>query len=330
MLEQLKIHGYRGFSSFALDGLAQVNVILGKNDAGKTSLIEAVEMLVAAREDPLFYTRSLVRRGEILADPRHEKSRLDVTGLFYGRRSEEGARFEISAGREAVSCEVVMANLAPDNTHEEEQSQLALRFSLATRTFDLGLPAYRKNGLVVLPSVLFLDSSKIRQSNLARLWSDILLSPEEERVVDVLRIIEPKIDRIAFTSEGAFLKIKGEKARVSMGSLGDGIQRMLQLALCLANSKSHVLLIDEIETGLHYSAMRGMWKIVLEASERLGVQIFASTHSLDALLALTAVLSEGNFSSSVAGFRIEKNKSEAIRLSSSELVVAMKHEMEIR
>ena len=52
--------------------------------------------------------------------------------------------------------------------------------------------------------------------------------------------------------------------------------RMLGLALALANAKGGVLLVDEIDTGLHYSIMGDMWRMVGKLAATLDVQVFAT------------------------------------------------------
>ena len=47
MLQTLKLGGYRRFESFELTHLRPVNLLVGMNGCGKTSILEAVELLVS-------------------------------------------------------------------------------------------------------------------------------------------------------------------------------------------------------------------------------------------------------------------------------------------
>ena len=73
---------------------------------------------------------------------------------------------------------------------------------------------------------------------------------------------------------GVVLKLHGVPYRVPIGSAGDGMWRMLGLALALSNAKGGVLLVDEIDTGLHYSVMENMWRMISERAVVLDVQVF--------------------------------------------------------
>lgn len=56
---------------------------------------------------------------------------------------------------------------------------------------------------------------------------------------------------------------------------------MLGLALAIVNARNGFLLVDEIDTGLHFSAMYDMWKLIWKTAKRLNVQVFATTHNSD-------------------------------------------------
>jgi AAA15 family ATPase/GTPase len=65
--------------------------------------------------------------------------------------------------------------------------------------------------------------------------------------------------------------------------MGDGMVRLFNLALALVNSKGGILLVDEIENGLHYSIHEKLWELVFKTARDLDVQVFATTHSWDCI-----------------------------------------------
>lgn len=70
---------------------------------------------------------------------------------------------------------------------------------------------------------------------------------------------------------------------ISLNSMGDGMLRILQLALKVYPAKDGFLLIDEFENGLHYSIQEKVWDWLFELSEQLNIQVFATTHSWDSV-----------------------------------------------
>ena len=74
--------------------------------------------------------------------------------------------------------------------------------------------------------------------------------------------------------------------------MGDGVRRVLSIVLAIANASGGVVLIDEIENGLHYSAQKHLWQAVAAAARRLDVQIFATTHSWELIRSAHEAFSE--------------------------------------
>lgn len=130
---------------------------------------------------------------------------------------------------------------------------------------------------------------------LGQLWDEIVLTPEETNIAAALRIIDPRIERIAFVGENrresrrAFIKLAEPDRRLPLGTVGEGVGRLLSLVLHLLSSKGGYLLVDEIDTGLHHTAIASMWKLVIETAKRLDIQVFATTHSWDCVEALASV-----------------------------------------
>ena len=124
------------------------------------------------------------------------------------------------------------------------------------------------------------------------LWDAVSLSDAAEEVPALLRSLSPEIERLAFRpiSDGSprrvpHVRIKGTPSPVPLRSLGDGVNRVLEIALCLVSAEKGLLLIDEFENGLHYSIQPQIWKFVFDFAKKLNVQVFATTHSFDCIQA---------------------------------------------
>jgi hypothetical protein len=184
--------------------------------------------------------------------------------------------------------------------------------------------------------VQFLGTEAVSALRLGQFWDSVVLTPEEEGVVTAIRIVEPDIERIAFVGEGRssrsiFLKPRGTDQRLPVGSAGDGLKRLLALALHLFSAKGGYLLVDEIDTGLHHSVMVDMWKLVIETARRLGVQVLATTHSLDCVRALAWVQEKNpQIASEVTLHRVERGLPSTVRYTMDELAIAAEHHLEVR
>lgn len=125
----------------------------------------------------------------------------------------------------------------------------------------------------------FISTSGLAVSDVITMFERIVLTPNEDLVVEALRAVDPSIERIATVSEdhrsrwvgkgGIVVKRERVDTRVPIGSLGDGMWRMLGMAIGLAMSKGGILLVDEIDTGLHHSILSKMWQLVFRASQEV-------------------------------------------------------------
>jgi len=301
--------------------------------------------------------RSPRRRGEHATEPEEDRTirvELDVRHLFQGHKLVEGASFELlgRAGDDEtlVRCDVVrnesQLELLSDRLELEVELALLMRGPEnpegATVPISSGgsvtANALRKlHDPPVGSPVVFLGTEGADAFSLQQMWDRIVLTSEEDKVTDVMKIIEPTIERLAFASREirssvvAFVKLANENQRVPLGSLGDGTRRILALALYLARAAGGVLLVDEIDTGLHYTTLESMWRIVVETARRLDVQIFATSHSGDCVRALAWLQSdEPELASEVSVHRVETGSNTAVPYSAAEIQTAARHHIEVR
>ena len=115
---------------------------------------------------------------------------------------------------------------------------------------------------------------------------------------------------------------------VPIGSMGDGAWRILGLALSIANAGGGVLLVDEIDTGLHFTVMEDMWRMISERAAALSVQVFATTHSRDCYESLAAVVESE--AGDVTIQRIDRTRGEAVSFSNQAVVAAAERNIEVR
>ena len=106
---------------------------------------------------------------------------------------------------------------------------------------------------------------------------------------------------------------------------------MLGLALALAAAKGGVLLIDEIDTGLHYTVMEKMWQLVLETATRLDVQVFATSHSRDCYESLAAIAApNASEDRRITIQRIDPAHERAVLFTEQDILNAAKRGIEVR
>ncbi len=358
MLRSLVIDNFRAFEHFELERLGRINLLVGTNNCGKTSVLEAIYLLMAGEPHALRTLAAL--RGE------WARNELDVRHLFHGRRLGLGERFTIKGeGSDALTAEIVrrprgrrqialpLEGAEDGHVDAEDEVPNAVALSLkwnGVSSFLHTLPLSHDGGvwtqyLQILSTggsentdtarVELLSTRALDDDQAVRLLDEIILTPEEATLIEALKSIEPTIDRIASAAHGKrsriFVKCAGIDDRIPIGSMGDGIWHLLGIALHLVATRGGVLLIDEIDTGLHYSVMETMWKLVRKTAERLDIQVFATTHSRDCYEALAAISrADAGDSSEVSIQRIEKGKPRAVAFTEPEIVIAARRGIEVR
>jgi len=187
----------------------------------------------------------------------------------------------------------------------------------------------------------FVTSSALTTEKMIELFDQIVLTPEENLVQEALKTIESKIERIASVGsekyrrsearEGFVVRLSDSHQRVPIGSMGDGIWRILGLALATVGAANGVLFVDEIDTGLHFSTMSDMWKLIWETAKRLNVQVFATTHSSDCWTSLASIASrEDTMEDGITIQRIERDKDVGVVFSEREIIIAANRGIEVR
>jgi hypothetical protein len=181
------------------------------------------------------------------------------------------------------------------------------------------------------------DADKLRE-----FWGEIVLTDEESRVTDSLRILEPRIQRIAFVPvptksgyspslEGIQALLSGVATRMPLGTLGDGVGHMLTLSVAVSRSRHGFVMIDEIGTGLHHSVMPDMWRVLIETAERLDVQVFATTHSLDCVRSLAWLANtQPELCRGVRMHRVDSERSKTVAYGPEEISIAAEQHVEMR
>jgi len=382
MLQSLKIEGFRGFQNFEMANLGRINLLVGKNNSGKTSILEAIQFLYAQNID--IFLETISYRGEFGWSESNLPSRtkvFEICHLFPGHEIIPSKEIIIIGSRESHQESVTISvksipiqlslfsdkndDLNNDNIFDDEEWNkllLSIRWSQSQKPIELELLANgtlardstrrmaslsrisHKIGIDNQIELKFLTPFSLTSSDMAALFDNIVLSPLEDLIIESLKIIEPKIERIASVVSGKYLtsnnlgvrggfliKIKNHDQPIPIGSLGDGFWRMLGLVLAMVNLKNGILLVDEIDSGLHFTVMTDMWKVVWETAKKLNIQVFATTHSRDCWQSLAELITEEKITDNeITIQRIDKEKEKAVSFNTRQIYLASERDIEVR
>ena len=132
------------------------------------------------------------------------------------------------------------------------------------------------------------------------LLKNIVDNPDYKKlVIDILRQFDDNIADICYTKadDGTFLEtiITKDRKNMPFSVYGDGIKKILYILNKLFEAPDSVLLIDEIETGLHKKYYELLFPVIFSLAKKLHVQLFIATHSIEAI---DAILGYGDYDNS--------------------------------
>ncbi|MCY4288392.1 MAG: AAA family ATPase [Aestuariivita sp.] len=181
---------------------------------------------------------------------------------------------------------------------------------------------------------------------LAELWDNVALTQSEEFMINALNLATgPKLERLAVIGDpdrlfGPFgrgnrgrrvsAKLNSELHPVPLKRLGDGAQRLLGIALALANCQNGILLIDEVENGIHYSILPKLWGMIFQAAQEGNIQVIATTHSWDCISSFAHSTTKTDQIGSLARLEAGENGIYSVQYSGEDLKIAAEQKIEVR
>jgi hypothetical protein len=330
----LSIERFRSFRGLKLEGLGRVNLITGRNNTGKSSILEALRILTSDSLPSTIHS-ILTHREEDVFDI-EEPSRqayaeiaLQILTLFHGFPELSGSwdpiELSTSGGQRPMKLTLALDWFSEERGEngtrnyvsrqmdllDEDEGVPALVFHTgdAERVFpleNLRSYAYRRRrlrpeykSLAPIPCIYVSPYGGESTARLGALWDRIALSDLEDQVVDALHIIDSSISAVSMVGgdipgrpRTAIVRSDKIHRPVPLRSFGDGLNRLFGIALSLVNAKDGLLIIDEFENGMHHSVQFDTWRMIFKLAETLGVQVFATSHSWDAIDAFQKAAAE--------------------------------------
>lgn len=370
VIRNLKLEGYRSFESYELRNLARVNLLVGKNNCGKTSILEAVHFLVSGG-NPHTLRASARQRGE---DRKYPYRAIDISRLFghgfvpgshFSIRSDDLGQF-VRVGVEAEMDELDFRHYSRvfddmpnedgfsehvDDERMDDARCVAVKIAASGAENPLVLPAtvdgllhlrpraMRAVGfdeLSVLP-VRFIPQVAMGTGAMRGMWNNLVREGRESEVVDALKLLERNLDSIHFLGASHYgrgeivLGLDGWDQRKPIGDQGEGIRRLLALALSLTQLSGGVLLVDEIGAGLHWTLLADLWKLVVEQAARTNTQVFATTHSCDSIRGLASLAaSHPQLATQFTVQKVERALDQAVGFDSDDVAKAVDLAIDLR
>lgn len=315
MIKSFNIINFKGFSNLNISDLSRITLLGGHNNVGKTAFLEAVFLFhdcvnpamffqqmnfrgypvrkidTESIWTPLFneYSMDKIIRFDLEREvPEHLSFKFTDKYTSVRRRLEKNGN-EIKTNSESISSKAL------EIIYEKKDNKE--KFYCVIDGDQLGLEL--KKTIKIPAKATFLPARiSVSSGDDAAKLGRVDVVNKKDIVVEFLKEIDSRIkdlSTIFINGENVIFADIGMKQKIPVKLMGDGISRLLSIILSIMDSSGGIVLIDEVENGLHYSIMPDIWNTISKVAVEFNCQIIATTHSYECLQsAYTGINNAGN------------------------------------
>lgn len=299
MFKKISIENFRGIKSLSVENFSRVNLFFGKNNSGKSTVLESAFLLTGMTNPHLLVLCNEVRGFKGIQD----------FSLFFHNLDTTHPISIIAEGDSKVFSRQLNMKLSESQTYNQSfdtknTTRTAGNKPFQTLTLKASCAGTEYNNEFILDDVTETEEhGKIgsipsyseplvcryvapgNKNYATNEVNDILKDKQERDISENLSLLDEHITDFVVNRNNVMVDI-GLKSRIPLNMMGDGTIKFFNLIVSLHTCKNGILLIDEIDNGLHFSAMKTLWEVVLTLAKKYNVQMFATTHNIDSLKGL--------------------------------------------
>ncbi len=343
-IKALNIESYRGLKQLKLENFTGVNIFTGENNCGKTSVLELLYTAFAPTCLDMWLENTRVPYDETGANfyVCEEGKMSFYTGfasLFDSENAEKpNLKFSLTDAKDKehiveATCKIElekvpkrhMKNLTFQRIKGDSIVSNCLNLTFCYEKEKKSYKIYEcqdaldlwkvvqndKNHAVICKPVFFLSSTGHTKNFdfLTNIITDSEFFPE---LLEILKEFDKDVLNIVKTEEGFMILTKKFKKAVPLNIYGDGMKKTIMLIAAVVFAKGGILLVDEFETAIHTSVMTKIYAWILKSCKKLGVQLFLTTHSKEALEKLLELDADPKLAGEITVYTIQKKNDKQI------------------
>lgn len=310
MIQQLSIQNFRGIESVTFEDLGRVNLIIGGNNTGKTSILEALTLLTGDQQQ-LQSLPSLFR----------EVDQNDEWNAFWPfvARNGKTEQLRVSSDPDAVYVTgKVDRNNSLNICREGNGTKNTLIHEAPIVSF-----AHKQANRVATPwSLRILSTTQPTPTTTSNLFnSAIPANPDNElKLEELLKAsIEPRLRRMRYLKPPGFnqhivMVDLGNGTMIPFTQMGQAFARALHIYCEIFAHQPDILIIDEIENGLYHEGLDDFWSGLLQILEDRDVQLFATTHSRECMEAVQRANAKMSAPTTLRYLRLDRDINQAEKI----------------
>jgi AAA15 family ATPase/GTPase len=308
-MTKIEIDGYKCFENFKIDKIKQINVITGLNNIGKTALLEAIHL--GTNSDNSFRFLSCLfdifsERGLYVNNYAKLNSLFQKNNLIEIYTDNNTLKVEKVKGAELTEEDKKLfmqsANIKDQDFFSLEKLDF-FKYTDHLGKSEIGLISRVETML----NTLFDDhnyissnnkyiSSSTKHSNILKYFYEKVTSQfKEGDLLSSLQLIDERIEKLNIINDMLQVKLKSLSSYIPINELGDGFCRLVEILMDLYIAEHNTVVVDEIESGIHYSRIKSIWSDIITISRSNNIQLFVTTHSKEFIDRLSEVSRELDF-----------------------------------
>jgi AAA15 family ATPase/GTPase len=341
MITSFEIENFRCFHSTKGKGFSRINLFGGRNNVGQSSLLEALLLMCRPSIQSI---NTLLAYRRIDANFIKEMPQSAWDNFFYDNDKSKNIELKVSFDLKSnhkivISCDEFVEELLDivnENKNNTSESVIAFANTLSNKEAlrsALHINIFDNNSEKPIASNVFVASSggalgkgaalslseahlipsnvKSNNSTLASEFGKAKYIGHSDLLLKAFKIVEPSIemvDALLMGEAGLYLKRKDE-TYMSISLFGDAMNKIADFVLKIINNRNGILLIDEIENGIHYENHENVWKFLFDLCIEFNVQIFATSHSGEMIEAFKNVIIDNGFEKEGSYFEMLRHPS---------------------
>ena len=309
--KNIEIKNFRGIEHLIIDDLSRVNVFLGQNSSGKSTVLESLLMMMGMSNpdmpQQINYVRSrgyssfadlgyMFHNGNLKVKPEFVSEMFDRSkrhlALEMTYTFDDKAQVDLPQGQIPTSETKTFLNtlkmlfeVEVDQKKSSYESSVTFNQMNQITGKKIADGYLEKNTVAFLPADIVLGVPTNDLIELAK-------RKKKDIISKYLSNFDNHITTWEILNNVAYIGLDGIDQLMMVNMMGDGMRRYLNIVAASANPMNNIILIDEIDNGLHYSAYKKLWEAIFALATDTNKQVFVTTHSKETLYRLNEMLEE--------------------------------------
>jgi len=281
-IKNIEIRNFKCFEDFKAEGFGRVNLIGGKNNVGKTALLEALYINTNGKND-IWLLNSIfeITRSR---DNFFVQNNIDnLIGLMFAHNTNLAKNYN--------NINSIYTNVFKiEFSFMEKFTGTQIKYTISDKEYIQNISLKDIKDTLLLKSEFSTSNSShllrpigLNNIHINKYYANIQKIKEENKLNTALNYFDNDINDFKIIDKEPKVDSTKLKDYISITQLGDGLKQFINIFILLFTSKDGYLFIDEIDNGVHYTKLDMLWENVLIISKEQNIQLFATTHSKECI-----------------------------------------------